>query len=64
MQIHGSTKTISQFKSLINGEVGIINQNQNIHQEMTAKIENLQQKVEDLTSMMQEFMREMRKLGK
>ena len=58
------SKTISQFKSLINGEVGIINQNQNIHQEMAAKIENLQQKVEHLTSMMQEFMREMRKLGK
>ena len=58
------SKTISQFKSLSNGEVDIINQN--IHQEnlMAAKIENLQQKVEDLTSMMQEFMREMRKLGK
>ena len=58
------SKTISQFKSLINGEVGTINQNINQDNLMAAKIENLQQKVDDLTSMMRELMGEVRKSGK
>ena len=58
------SKTIEQFKSLINGEVGTINQNINQDNLMAAKIENLQQKVDDLTSMMRELMSEVRKSGK